>query len=376
MGGSLRLGTYAGIGVFVHWTFALLIAYVAWAAWTVGAGWGGILAQIVFVLTIFLCVVLHEYGHALTARRYGIRTRDITLLPIGGVARLERMPEEPRQELWVALAGPAVNVVIATLLTLALFPLGGLFGPPVGEQIPGLFVTDLSFTGFLRQLVVINVFLVVFNMIPAFPMDGGRVLRAALAHRFDYARATRMAAAVGQTIAVGFAILALFAGHPVLLLIAVFVFMGAAAESRMVEQRVGFAGVPVAEAMITRFRALTENDTLADASEELLAGSQQDFPVISDGRIVGILPRNDLIRALARHGMSARVSDVMRRGCDPVPEDAPLDRVFARMRETDCPLIPVTRGDQLVGLLTIDNVSELLMLRAALGQRPPRGRPA
>lgn len=386
MGGSLKLGTYAGIGVYVHWTFVLLLAWVAWAAWRSAQAidvntWTVVAFQVGFVLAIFFCVVLHEYGHALTARRFGIRTRDITLLPIGGVARLERMPDDPRQELLVALAGPAVNVVIAAVLWAALLPAGGLFAQPVGESPEDVFAAAFSVGGFVRQLVFINVLLVLFNMIPAFPMDGGRVLRALLAHRFDYARATRIAAKTGQVIAVGFAIVGLFTGAWTLLLIALFVFMGAAAEAQVAEQRGSFSGVPVSEAMVTRFKALAEESTLADASEELLAGSQQDFPVMSDGRIVGVLPRTELLKALAQRGLSTPVREVMRRGCQPVGPETPLERVLQRMQEANCPLVPVVEGDRLVGLVTLENVGELLMIRSALGQRQGQvvagsGRPA
>jgi len=220
MRNSLRLGTLFDIPVYLHWTFFLLLAFVAFSRAFV-AGAGAALGGVLFVSAIFGCVVLHEFGHALAARRYGIRTRDVTLLPIGGVARLERMPDDPRHELVVALAGPAVNVAIAGLLGAWLFVTGG--------------------GTFTAQLLSVNLALVVFNMLPAFPMDGGRVLRALMARRMSYVHATDLAATIGRGMAVVFGIAGVFL-NPMLILIAIFVWTGAGQEARMVRQRAAFAG--------------------------------------------------------------------------------------------------------------------------------------
>jgi len=183
-----KLGTFAGIDVFVHATFLLIVGWYGWTYWLETRTLTGALEGVVFILLLFLAVTLHEYGHALTARKYNIRTRDITLYPIGGMARLERMPEKPVQELRVALAGPEVNVVIAAILfgylalTNALVPFSQL---------------TLTTGSFIERLMFVNLSLVLFNLIPAFPMDGGRVLRALLAMNMDYVRATQIAATVG-----------------------------------------------------------------------------------------------------------------------------------------------------------------------------------
>jgi len=359
---SWKLGEFAGIGVFVHWTFLILIGWIVLAQARHGADAVGVAVAVAFVLSIFGCVVLHEYGHALTARRYGIRTRSITLLPIGGVAMLERMPDDPRQELWVALAGPAVNVGIAAVLIVVLAVLG---------QLPT--AADLGRVGshFMRDLLYVNVMLVGFNLLPAFPMDGGRVLRALLAHRLDYARATQIAATVGQ----GMAILFGFAGllwNPFLLFIALFVFLGAQAEAQATQTRWALRDVPVRDAMITRFRTLDAAAPLAAAVDELLAGSQQDFPVVSGERLVGILPRNALIRALARQGTTTTIGEAMQADCHVVDEGDMVQSAFDRMRESGCSALPVLRRGELVGLLTLENVGEFMMINSALGTATPR----
>src|SRR6185295_18780868 len=264
--------------------------------------------SVLFILSAFGCVVLHEFGHALTARRYGVTTRDITLLPIGGVARLDRFPRRPSQEVAIALAGPAVNVVIAALLY------GYMrFSPNLYDWSD----PHLLERSFVARLFFFNVVVTVFNLIPAFPMDGGRVLRALLAMRLEYVRATRIAANVGQGLAFLFGVLGLF-GNPMLILIALFVFIGAGQESAMVQMNSMFDGVPVRSAMITDFRALRADEPIARAIELLLDGHQQDFPVLAgqDGEPpIGILARADLLKAIAGGKTDARVGEIARRSC-------------------------------------------------------------
>lgn len=357
---STRIGTFAGIGVYVHTTFLMLIAWVAFAHWQTEHSVSAAVGGVAFVLALFACVVLHEFGHALTARRFGIKTRDITLLPIGGLARLERMPDDPKQELWVALAGPAVNVVIAV----------GLF---VVLQVTGTFapISTISMTGgsFLERLMMVNVFLVGFNMLPAFPMDGGRVLRALLAIRLDYTRATQLAASIGQGMALAFGLIGLFF-NPFLIFVALFVWIGAGQEAAMTQMKSALGGIPLERAMITDFRTLAPDDSLAHAVELLLAGTQQDFPIVDSGAVVGILTRRDLLTALARQEQRAPVAQVMRRDFLVADPSDMLDITFQRLQGHECHTIPVVRGGALVGLLTMDNVGEFLSVQAAIGGHP------
>ncbi len=353
---SWKLGRFAGIEVYVHATFLLLVGWVALTHWLEGRTLAAVLSGVGFILSLFACVVLHEYGHALTARKYGIKTRDITLYPIGGVARLERMPDDPRQELWVALAGPAVNVVIAAVLFIWLSVTGGL------EPLSQLSVASGSF---LERLMLVNISLVLFNMIPAFPMDGGRVLRALLAMRMEYTQATQIAAFLGQGLAFLFGFIGLFT-NPFLLFIAFFVWIGAAQEASMVQMKSALGGIPLSRAMLTDFRTLSPHDSLARAIELILIGSQQDFPVVDNGRVVGVLTRGDLLSAVAQRGQETLVADVMRREFQTADSFEMLETAFTRLQECECHTLPVTHHGQLVGLVTMDNVGELLMIQAAL----------
>lgn len=343
----------------MHVTFLLLIAFVVLPPLLMGRDVSVALDSLLFVLALFACVVAHEYGHALTARRFGIKTRDITLLPIGGVARLEKMPDEPRQEFLVALAGPVVNVVIAAVL-FAILTL-------TGEWVP---LTDLSPNdgSFLQRLLVVNIILVLFNLIPAFPMDGGRVLRALLATRMEYARATQLAATLGQGIALLFGLVGLFT-NPFLLFIALFVWIGASQEASAAQVKAALEGVPVREAMLTNFETIGRMDSLERATELILAGTQHDFPVVENGRVMGMLTRNEIIRALAQQGKETLVFNVMHRDVPMLQENDLLESVAARFEASGLSTLPVTEQGKLIGLLTLENIGEFMMIRSALNAR-------
>lgn len=358
---SFKLGRLLGIDVYIHVTFLLLLGFIGFAHWTVGRSLEAALAGVLFFTSLFLCVLLHEYGHALAARRYGIGTRDITLLPIGGLARLERMPEKPFQELVVALAGPAVNVVIAGGLLVGLFLRNTWHLPTAASVTSG---------GFIERLLVVNVFLVLFNMLPAFPMDGGRVLRSLLAMRMEYARATNIAAAIGKGMAVLFGFVGLFS-NPMLLLIALFVWIGATQEAAAAQMKSSFAGATVRDAMLTDFRALSPQDSLADATKLLLAGSQTDFPVVDGGRVVGILDHSALFQALRERGDGALVGAVMRPQFVTLQAHQSLDDALAEVRAEGGLTMAVSEDGRFVGLLTPENVGEFFMIRRALANRPP-----
>lgn len=352
-----KLGRFAGIDVYVHATFLLLIGWVGYSHWLEHQKWSEVFNGILFILALFSCVILHEYGHALTARKYGIKTRDITLYPIGGVARLERMPEKPIEELWVALMGPAVNVVIAAGLFAYLF---------LTESLVPLNELTVASGSFAERLMTVNLSLVLFNLIPAFPMDGGRVLRALLAMRMDYVRATQIAANIGQGMAFLLGFIGLFS-NPFLLFIALFVWIGASQEASMVQMKNSVSGIPVTRAMLTDFKTLTPRDNLSQVVGLILAGSQHDFPVVdATGKVAGILDRDSFMLALTRHGQSAPVMDFIRHDLPEVDSYEMIEMALMRLQESGTKTLPVTHGGQLVGLITAENITEYLMIRSAL----------
>ena len=351
-----KLGNFAGIDVYVHATFLLLIGWVGYSHWLENQLWSEVFSGILFIIALFACVVLHEYGHALTARKYGIKTRDITLYPIGGVARLERMPEKPVEELWVALMGPAVNVVIAAALFTFLYLTNSL--------VP---LSDLTVASgsFLERLMMINISLVLFNLIPAFPMDGGRVLRAFLAMRMDYVRATQIAATIGQGMALLFGLIGLF-GNASLLFIAFFIWIGASQEAGMTQMKNAISGIPVGRAMLTDYKSLSPRDTLARMSQLILSGSQHDFPVIDNDRVIGIVTRDDFIMALTQHGEGIAISAIMKKDLPEVDSYEMVENALMRIQESGVPALPVTHAGELVGIVTAENITEYLMIRSAL----------
>jgi stage IV sporulation protein FB len=311
--------------------------------------------NVLFILALFACVVLHEFGHALMARRFGIATPDITLLPIGGLARLERMPEDPRQEIAVALAGPAVNVVIWALLVF-------VFG--ADTSLEALENIEDPAAGFWGRLAAVNLFLVLFNMIPAFPMDGGRVFRAALSIPLGRLRATRLAARAGQVVAFAFGFLGLAAGAPLLLLIAIFVFVAAGAESSDVALRDMARDLAAREAMITTFDSLSPGDRIHTAAAALLRTTQHEFPVLeADGRLAGVLTRNAIFKAISEERRTAAVADEMETDIPALTLGAPLTEALDALYTGNKPAVAVTdRAGTVLGYITRENIGELMVV--------------
>jgi Zn-dependent protease/predicted transcriptional regulator len=361
---SWHLGSLFGIEVRVHATFVMLLAWVALSHLMHGHDVSVALGGVAYILAVFAIVVMHELGHALTARRFGIATRDITLLPIGGVARLERMPTNPSQELLVAIAGPAVNVALAGILFGVLAVMGA--ATDIGQ---------LSVVGgpFLAKLMWTNVGLAVFNLLPAFPMDGGRVLRALVALRTDYLRATDIAAAVGQATALVFGLVGLFS-NPFLVFIAFFVWVGAQEEAGMVHIRASLAGVPVSRAMIPGVVAVAPMQPVSDVVQHMLAGFQDDLPVVDDGALVGVVGRAEVLRGAVEGDANAPVSSIMVRAVPTVRETDSLDTALERLQESRRRSIPVVRDGLLVGMLPVENVAYLLQVRERARTTAAHGR--
>lgn len=354
MSWSFSIGYLFGSELRVHATFLLLLAWVGTAAWAAG-GPSAALVNLAFVVTLFTCVVAHEFGHALMARRFGIRTPDITLLPIGGMARLERIPQDPWQEIWVAIAGPAVNLGIWAVLTLVLGTNG---------SAAALVELDDTGHGFFERVAAVNLFLVIFNLIPAFPMDGGRVLRAVLATRLDRVRATQIAASAGQTIAFLFGFLSLTSGEPLLLLIAVFVFLAAMAESSDVTLHDLVRGHFARDAMITTFETLPPDASMGLAESSLLRTTQHEFPVIdADGRLKGVLTKAAIVANAQLTDSKKLVSETMDMDIPSVELSTPLAETLDALQRAGKPAVAVTdRNGNFVGYVTRENIGEWMLV--------------
>ncbi len=353
---SWKIARIAGIDIYIHVTFLLLIYLVGISYWNQQGTLAAVVSGVGFILALFGCVVLHEFGHSLTARRYGIRTRNITLLPIGGVAALEKMPDDPRQEINVAIAGPTVNFLIAMLLYLYL-------------DFRGIQITteELNLTGgsFAYRLMVVNIFIAGFNLLPAFPMDGGRVLRAALALRMDHTKATQIAVSVGQFLAIGMGFLGIMY-NPFLLFIAIFIWFGASMENSAEQLKSILSQASVRHAMLSEFHTLSPEDNLAKAVELTLAGSQKDFPVGYQNKLEKVLHHDDLIKGLQERGEYARISDLPLENILEADVNEPLGKLLERMQGNPARMICVSDSGQIVGLLNLENILELIKIQEAV----------
>jgi Zn-dependent protease len=362
MKNALHLGRYFGIPVSIHWTFIFILLFFAWQGISRGLTTVDTLAFLGFILLLFVCVLLHEFGHALTARRFGIKTHSIVLLPIGGVASLEKMPDNPKEELLVALAGPAVNIVIASLL----FPFQDytLLMPENPEDFQ-FFKAEWPFV--ISYLFVVNITLVIFNLIPAFPMDGGRIFRAILSFFMPAHKATQIAAGLGQILAVGFILLGLFSTgfNPFIIIIGIFIFMGAKSESDFKQKEFYLKGYTVKDVMLTSFGTLNVDQTLQEATEKLLSVQTQDFLILKNNTYAGVLSREILLKSISAHPKDTPLGELMQEA-PPLHPSQDLNEVFLIAHKSDVKMWPVMENHQLVGALDFENISEFLMVKAAI----------
>ncbi len=353
---SFSIGTVRGTAVRIHFTFLLLLLWFGLAGW-LSSGPQAAISTVLFLVLLFLCVVLHEFGHIFAARHFGVRTPEVVLLPIGGVARLERIPEEPRAEFLIAIAGPAVTLAIAVALVALL---GGL--PPAE--------TLMEMTGpraMLAQLAYANVVLFVFNLLPAFPMDGGRVLRAGLSQWLGHRRGTRIAASAGQAVAVLLGLTGIFSQNVILVLVAVFVYLAAGSERGIVELRGITSGKPAAESMISRFVSLDASEAVAAAAKALIETEQREFPVVDgSGRWRGLLTRDGIIRALIDSGPDTPIARVMDSEIPTVSRWTRMDDIVPLLAQ-GADAVGVTDDDGgCLGYVTWENLMEEMMVSRAL----------
>ncbi|MEZ4887103.1 MAG: site-2 protease family protein [Chitinophagales bacterium] len=364
MKGALRIGKLSGIGVFIHWTFIFILLYIAYNVTKAGGDIWAILRGEIFLLLLYVCVVLHEMGHALAARKYGVRTLHIVLYPIGGIASLERIPEKPFEEFVVAIAGPMVNVGIAMGLGLYLY----LFAGPTSFEESGsaTLVTLLdTFDKFIFTLMWINIGLVGFNAIPAFPMDGGRVLRALLAMKIGRVKATQIASVIGQVFAILFVAYGFLTTpfQPFIVLIGIFVYIAAMGENRMVYTESKLSGFKVRDAMRTKFITLNGTDSLNEAVRVLLASAEDSFIVLQENKPIGVLYRKNLMEAI-KNEETTTIADITVRKIPFLQAEQDIQEVFQFMQRSRIHILPVVdQSSQLVGVLDRRNLDDFIAVQ-------------
>ncbi|MBK7884599.1 MAG: site-2 protease family protein [Chitinophagaceae bacterium] len=357
MKGSFKLGNIAGIGVFIHWTFSILIAYIIFSNYRAGHDAERIGWMVLFVCSIFGTVFLHELGHALAAKRYGINTKDITILPIGGLARLEKIPEKPVEELVVALAGPAVNIALAGITAL-------FITMPSANELSIQLAGGVNSDNFFLNFFIVNIWLAVFNLIPAFPMDGGRVLRALLAMKMQRHIATTVAARIGQVLALGFIFLGFF-GNPFLIFIGLFIILGAQGEAQMTKAEFMMKGILVKDILMKNYETIEESDTIETAVNKLLNGQCKNFVVMANQKPVATLGRDEIIKALSDNGKQTLLYSVADKNPIRLNVNQSLEEVYPIMIAGKNSLAFVYDNQQFIGVLDLENILEFIMVKEA-----------
>lgn len=361
MKSSLYLGQFAKIKVFVHWTFLLLIGYIIYSGVSAGQtveviGW-----HILFILTIFLCVVLHEFGHALTGKRFGFKTKDIILLPIGGVARFEKLPEKPKQEFLVAIAGPMVNFFIALVLYLVT--------QSSVHDLLNIDISSVNAANFLTLLWMVNLSLGLFNLIPAFPMDGGRIFRAFLSMFQPREKATKIAASVGFVLAFGFILLGIMY-NPFMIILGAFIILSASSESSIVSAQALLAGHTAGEIVMHTFASLDKNLSIAEASEIILDGQATNFTITSvENDIIGTIKRDQIIKALATMDHhTTQLFQLMNPVTKTIPAETLLKDLYTDQLLRNDVMVPVTHEGMVIGVINLENILEFIAIKQATPQ--------
>jgi Zn-dependent protease/CBS domain-containing protein len=355
MGWSINIGKIFGIRFRIHVTFFLLLFFIFISVLDQFGINRAILATLL-ICAVFVCVLIHEIGHSLIARRFGKETKSITLLPIGGVATIEEMPEKPLQEIAMAIVGPFINLAIAGILYI-------FVGHWTGVGSPNLYPDSVK--TFFSELIGINVMLAVFNLIPAFPMDGGRVLRGILAIKMDYVRATSAAVFIGQALSMFFIFFGIFF-NLWLALIGLFIYIGAGSEKQQVRLKSLLRQVPASEAMTTDFLTLRPDELVRHALEHFHHGRQDDFPVIGKAGVEGILTRDRILASIHEKGLDAPVSEIMDRTFASVDPKMPLDEVYKKLLSTKKTAMIVTEAGRIKGMVCLDGISRYFMIKTAL----------
>ena len=356
---SLGLGKISGIKIEIHWTFLLLLAWIIFSNLRTDVDPEQTIWSLLLVLAVFVCVILHELGHALAAKKFDIKTSSITLLPIGGLARMEQIPEKPKEELIIAFAGPAVNLIIAALI----YPLTNISAVTALGELH----LKAESSNFFPALMSLNVWLAVFNLIPAFPMDGGRVFRAILSFKLGHAKATQIAASVGQVLGMGFVFFGFFY-NPFLIFIGLFIYLGAGAESAYTQTKSMLQGFKVKDVVMHEVPFIDQNASLKDAVHQLLNGQNKNFVVTDAGKPVGTLNRDQIIKALhEKNDDGIAVGKIMKDVPLYFPTGAPLEEVLHEIQKHK--IILVADDGKLEGIVDDENLAEFILIRSASNGR-------
>ncbi|MEX0813635.1 MAG: site-2 protease family protein [Chitinophagales bacterium] len=359
MKGSLKLGRIAGINVFVHWTFSLLLLFIIFTNIREGYNAIQVLWSLFFILSIFVTVVLHELGHALTAKKFNINTKDITLLPIGGLARLESIPEKPREEWLVAIAGPLVNLAIA-------FAVYFFVHIPEPDQMEAFVADGINGQNFLFLFFMVNIWLSIFNLLPVFPMDGGRIFRATLSHFINRVKATKIATRLGQLLALGFVIGGFYV-NPFLIFIGLFIMFGAQAELNMVSTRYLLKDSSIGKITMQQYETLKTDDTISVAVQKLLNGTAKSFLVLENEKPIATLNRDAMIKALSESGKDTPIQDIMDTELLSFDANTPIEKVYKSMTEKGQELALIKDSENYIGVVDSENISEYIMVKNAVG---------
>ena len=362
MKGSFKLGTIAGIDVFLHWTFSLLIIYIVFINYKAGQNIVQIAWSVLFILCVFATVLLHELGHALTAKKFNIKTNDITLLPIGGIASLEKLPEKPSEELMIAFAGPMVNIALALLLSFF------IQYPNNPEEMIAQLSGGINGNNFLLNFYLVNMVLALFNLIPAFPMDGGRMLRAVLSYKLKRNVATKIAARIGQIVAIGFIVLG-FSYNPFLIFIGIFVIMAAQIETNYTDSKYILKGHKVREILMKQYPTIDCNETLDTAVKMMLDSQNKYFLVTKNGILLGTINRDQIIEALSKKDAESNISSIMDRNLIYLEANSLLEDVFELIYKHKSTLMLVIEDNRFIGTLDMENLLEFIMVNEVKAKR-------
>ncbi len=358
---SLHAGTYWGIPIKIHWTFSLLFLILMGIGWYNGAKNIELLSYALFIILMFVCVILHEYGHALTARKYGVKTLDIIISPIGGIARLQKLPDRPIHELAVAIAGPLVNLGIALILFLFtwVFFTEKSFSPP--EESLELITTP---QGFIALLIYINCILCIFNLVPAFPMDGGRILRAFLSMQFGKVDGTRYASIIGRILAIIFILIGFITQHIMLVFIGIFVFLMARSENKQMVIRSKLSGALAKDIMNTQFSKFHLSTKLREIYEGYIRGGEKNYLIFdSMGNVSGVLPELFIKNAFKEDELDKTANDYMSNNIYYADEDITLDKLFEGMNLNGVSMAIIKNGDQILGVIDHQMLYNFIQLR-------------